>query len=208
MGRGSGAPKGPSVGGPTGVRPGAFTLFAEVLFTGLVVTLLCLPLITILPAMAAGAAHLRRHIEGRADPLRAVFSDFAAYLRGSWPLGVGALALVVLLIIDIDIATFTDLPGGQVFRFLSIAVLALGAVIALRTAGGRALWPEVGWRDAVGDAGRRSVADPVGSVLLLVAIGLSAVLVWMLAIFALIVPGLLVLALVSVEHRHYRRSAE
>ncbi|MBZ2198113.1 YesL family protein [Occultella gossypii] len=208
MARGSDTPKGPSVGGPTGVRPSTFTLFAEVLFTGLVVTLLCLPLVTILPAMAAGAAHLRRHIEGRADPLRAVFSDFAGYLRGSWLLGIGAIALVVLLIIDIDIATFTELPGGEVFRVLSITVLAAGAVTALRTAGGRALWPEVGWRDAVGNAARRAVADPVGSLLLLVAVGLSGVLVWMLAIFVLIVPGLLVLALVSVEHRHYRRSVE
>ncbi|MBK5249763.1 MAG: hypothetical protein JJE50_10115, partial [Actinomycetales bacterium] len=61
------------------------------------------------------------------------------------------------------------------------------------------------WTAALREAARRSVADPAGSVLVLVAVGLCAVLIWMLNVLVVIVPGLLVLAVLSVEHRHQRR---
>lgn len=201
----TGAASSPTGDGVVPVRPGTFALFSETLLTGLVVALLCLPVVTVLPAVAAGVAHLRRHVEGRADPVRSLLADFATFLRGSWLLGIATPVVLFLLVLNIDIATATGLPGRGAVRIVSVVLAAGLLVLALRTAGGRALRPEHTWTAALREAARRSVADPAGSVLVLVAVGLCAVLIWMLNVLVVIVPGLLVLAVLSVEHRHQRR---
>ena len=44
-----------------------FALFGETMLAGLVVALCSLPVVTAVPAIAAGARHLRRHNEGYSD---------------------------------------------------------------------------------------------------------------------------------------------
>ena len=54
-----------------------FSVFAESLLTGVWVVLAALPVVTLLPAFAAGCAHLRRHLDGE----RSTWRDFLSGLR-------------------------------------------------------------------------------------------------------------------------------
>ncbi|NNH21986.1 hypothetical protein HLB09_02555, partial [Pseudokineococcus marinus] len=56
---------------PRGVGP-SLALLGEVVVVGVVVALAVVPLVTALPALAAGALHLRAHVRGEADGLRAL----------------------------------------------------------------------------------------------------------------------------------------
>lgn len=188
------------------VKPPAFALFTETLLTGVIVGALSIPIITALPAIAAGVAHLRRHIEGRADPIAGIFADFRVFLRGSWAFGIGGPVLFALLILNLDIATATQIPGAALVTWVSLALVAVLLVIALRMCALRSAQADLSWPTAARTAARRSAADPGGSVLILVAVGLCVVFVWMLKVLVLLTPGLLVLAVLAVEHRYNRRN--
>lgn len=178
---------------------GRFGLFSEVLLVGLGVSVLALPVVTTLPALAAGAAHVRRHLNGETDRVVDLWHDFVATLRGVWPYALGSVLLLVLLWFNLALASTGDLPGGTGVRVVSTLVAVMLVVVLLRASGG---WSRGAvWRDVMRDAGRRTGDDLVGSGLLLVAVGLCGVIVWMLAPLAVLVPGLLALAVVAVEHR-------
>lgn len=192
-------------------RPKRFALFGEVLSVALVTLLLWLPVLTVLPALAAGSAHLRRYLEGRADPVRAILTDFAACCRGVWGYGLLLPVAAILLVLNVDIATYTDLPGGSALRVLSYVIGAAVAVLALRAAGRHGAARLTGarhtWTESVRAAAERSVRDPAGSALLLSAVVVCGVIVWMLAALAILVPGLLALAIVGVDYRYELRTA-
>lgn len=186
-------------------RPASFALLAETILVGLVVGVLALGVVTALPALAAGAAHLRRHAAWRADPMRMLLTDFRGNLRGVWGYALALPALLVLLGLNLDIATATALPGGPALRWLMVAVGGAVVVLAIRAAAARGLDPVArSWPVAVRRGRERALADPVGSLLLATAVAVCGVIVWMLPILVVLAPGLLVLAMVGVENRYQR----
>ena len=141
-----------------------FALFSETLLTGVVLFVLCLPLITILPALAAGTAHLRRHLEGRPDSLGRLWSDYLTAVRtGGWLVTVGLLALTALLGFNLSLALSGVLPGGQVVAVVTVALAVGVLVVALRAAG---RWPDTGqWAAALTDSAHSLRTDPAGAAL-------------------------------------------
>ena len=176
-----------------------FALFGETMLAGLVVALCSLPVVTAVPAIAAGARHLRRHNEGYSDRVADLFRDVGAAIRRLWALGVCSALVVALLVIDVRAMTMLDIPGSRpVAIVLALAALA-AALVVLRFAGGwdpadRAL---PGLRRALAE----SAADPLGSGLLLLAIGGTAVVVWMFPALAAIAGGILALAAYAIDTR-------
>ncbi|WP_159621727.1 hypothetical protein [Ruania rhizosphaerae] len=185
-------------------RPPALPLFAEVMATAVVVVVLCLPVLTAPAALAAGVTHLRRHIEGRSDRVRELLADFVAQVRGSWLFAAGSLLLAAVLVLNLDIARFTALPGAEVIRVVSIAGLVAVVLVLLRAIEVRGLEPARSWRTAISDGARLALADPIGSVLLLTAVGLCMTIVWMYTLLVILAPGLLTFAIVGVASRRGR----
>jgi hypothetical protein len=186
-------PERPLLGG------GRFGLFSESLVVGLGVSLLSLPVVTALPALAAGVAHLRRHLDGRSDTLADLWAEFRAACRGVWVVSVASVLLLFVLLFNVQVAGTGGLPGGTGVKVFSVVTAVTLLVVLLRSAAG---WvPGARWKDVLRDAGRRTGDDLAGSFLLVVALGLCAVIVWMLPPLAVLVPGLLSLAVVAVERR-------
>lgn len=188
--------------GPTGEGtiarfPGAkarFALFGEVLLVGMLMTALCVPLVTVPIALAAGIRHLRRYLNAEDSRLGLLWVDVRRGLAGGAVVGVAALILLLLLLLDIDLASTGALPGGPLIAVVGWAGLAaLG--VALITAAS-AWTPEHGWRLAA----RRVpalVADDVRGALYLVATLVFVVVVtW--ALPPLLIAGLGCAALAAV----------
>lgn len=177
-----------------------FAFLSEVLLTGLVLFVLSLPLVTLVPALAAGSAHLRRHLEARPDSLGELWADLRRALRsGGWLVSLGLLALLLVLDLNAAIAAGGALPGGTVVQVVSAVVAACAVVVVLRAAGS---WSrERRWVANLRAAAVTSTADLAGSALLLSAVLLCGVMVWMLTPLLFVVPGLLCLAVVGVDYR-------
>jgi hypothetical protein len=182
-------------------------LFAEVAITGVLVAAGSLLLVTLVPSLAAGTAHLRRHLSGRETTVRRFAAEWWAAVRDLWLLGLAVLALAVLLVGDWQLAVSGVVPGASVVAVV-VALFAAGAVaVVLRAA---CAWadadgepvPGTTTRRALSVATERATDDLTGSTLLAAAVLMAAVLVWMLVPLALVVGGLLALAVVAVETRH------
>lgn len=178
---------------------GRVGLFGESLTVGLAVSVLSLPVVTALPALAAGIAHVRRHLDGRPDTLRDLWDDFRLACRGVWLVSVASVLLLLVLAFNVSLAGTGVLPGGTGVRVVSVVIAVLLLVSLLRAAAGWA--PGAAWSAVLRDAGRRTGDDLSGTFLLLLALALCGVIVWMLPPLVVIVPGLLALATVAVEHR-------
>jgi hypothetical protein len=188
------APRGGLLGGTTRLQ-----LLGEVGIVGVIVMVLSLPVVTAVPAVAAGSLHLRRHLSGEPDSYGLLVRGFGRAVRELWWLGLLLPVVLGLTGWNLWLAWSGVLPGGALIGTVSVAVGVVAVVVALRTAG---TWhPGSGGTRAVRGAAQRAGRDPVGSVLLVVAVALCAVLVWMLEAFVLLVGGLLAMAAVSVEHR-------
>lgn len=176
-----------------------FALFGETLLAGLVVALCSLLIVTAVPAIAAGARHLRRHNEGYADRVADLFREVWRAIRRLWGLGICAAVVVVLLVIDARVLAIAAIPGARAVAIvLALAALA-AAVVVLRFAGG---WdPSDRTLPGLRRALTESAADPLGSVLLLLAIAGTAVLVWMFPALAVIAGGILALAAYAIDTR-------
>ena len=187
---------------PPGSRLGgraAFGLFAEMLLTGAVLAVVSVPLVTAVPAIAAGACHLRRHLEGWPDSVGDLVRLVGAAIRQLWPVGVAVPVLLLLVGFDLWLVSTGALPGATVVGVV-VGVVAAGAVVVvLRLAG--AWYPGARPGPAVREAAHRCVQDLTGSVLLLAALGVVATVVWMFRPLLLVAPGLLAFAAVAVEHR-------
>lgn len=198
-GRGrAGAP--PPDGIPRSPRsPGAsLALLGEVAVVGVVVAVASAPLVTALPAAAAGAEHLRAHVRGDRDDLRSLGARLRAACRRPW--GVPLLTGLVLAVLVVDLSVVLLSPGSPPVP--ALAALAAGAVVLVVLLRAAAAWsPGTPWGGLVREAAERSAADPSGSALVLLALGLAALLVWMLLPLVLVVGGLVVLAAVGVELR-------
>ncbi|WP_328647860.1 hypothetical protein OHS58_09000 [Amycolatopsis sp. NBC_00348] len=173
--------------------------FADCLLVGLLVALASVPVLTAPPAFAAGCQALDRARHGIGRPLWTTFwADFRRTARGGVAFAVACGAAVVLAAVDLEVAA--SMPGAGVLRPVLWVLAAAGVVVAVRTCAvvGSS---EQTWRRAVVTAARESVGAPGKALLVAVAVALSAVLVWMLPVLALVVAGPLGLAAVATGAR-------
>ncbi|MCU1436784.1 MAG: Poxvirus protein [Pseudarthrobacter sp.] len=192
-----------------------FALFSETLLAGLLVLVLSVPLVTIPAAYAAGIAHLERHLSGRDDSVRSLWTTFRAALPGSWKLGITTAGAAVVIVLNLLLATVGQLPGSAVVLPATLVLAVAGAILLLRTA---AAWPDGSgsdvpgggsaapgaWHSAIATAKALTLHDWTGSLLLAAALFASVVFVWMLAALFVVVPGTLILAAAAVKMRSAR----
>jgi hypothetical protein len=185
-----------------------FTLLGETLLTGLLVLAGSLPVVTLPAALAAGCAHLRRHLGGYDTSVRTFVRDWLAATRSLWALGVLLPVAAGAVVVNTGLTASGALPGASAVRWVTWMAAACAAVVLVRTA---AAWSD----DDPAEAGgvwqllSRGVArtrdDLAGSALLLAALVMCVVLVWMLTPLVLVTGGLLGLAAVAVETRRVQR---
>jgi uncharacterized membrane protein YidH (DUF202 family) len=201
--------------GPRMAGEGWFALLGETLLIGLLTLVGSLPVVTAPAALAAGAAHLRRHLGGYSTSVSAFVRDWLAAVRSLWAVGVLMPLAAAVVWANTGLTASGELPGGSVVRWVTWAAAACAAVVVVRAA---AAWsdddPGPGLLTAQASAGpwqelSRGIArtrdDVGGSVLLFAALVMCVVLVWMLAPLVLVTGGLLSLAAVAVETRRLGR---
>ncbi|MEV4054827.1 hypothetical protein AB0J55_26820 [Amycolatopsis sp. NPDC049688] len=176
----------------------SLALLAEVLFVGLLVCLGSVFVVTALAAAAAGSVLLTEvAADGRTPSVR----RFGRLLRAALAHPVAVLAPAGLALVggaDV-VAVLGGLPGGRVFGAVLGVVLAALLAAGLR---GAAAWrPGRCWPGVLAAAGRETVLDWRGSLGLGTAIVVVAVVVGQAPAFAVVAPGLLVLAAVAVVVR-------
>ncbi len=177
-----------------------FPLFAECLTAGVLVLLAALPVVTLLPALAAGCAHVKAHVDGETTAVRAFFDRVRAAARGGLGPSIGVVAGFGVLAADVAVVRHAGLHGGGVVGVVCVVAAVGLAVVVLRAA---ADWsPRKRWSVLVREAARRTAADPTGSLLLVMALGVLVVVTWQL--LPLVVPmlGCVMMAAVAVERRH------
>lgn len=176
-----------------------FALFGETLLTGLAVAIASIPIVTAVPAIVAGARHLRRHHDGRADGLGDLARDVGFAVRRLWGLGVGAALVAAFLVLDAWALAALDVPGSApVAAVLALAALA-GVVVILRFAGA---WdPAAATGAQLRRAAAESAHDALGTTLLLLAVAGTGVLVWMFPPLTIVAGGVLALAAYAVDSR-------
>ena len=183
--------------------PGAFALLGEVLWTGILVSVASLAIITAPAAVAAGVRHLDRYLHARDSGIGMFARDVrAALLPGG--LGVGLIAAVAagLLVLQLLTLPGSSVPGAGVLVIV-VAVLLLAGLVLLGLAA--ASWsPRRPWRTALETSVARVIADPVAAILVAVALALTAVATWQLP--PLIVPALGCLTFAIAVVRLRRRS--
>lgn len=199
----------PSGRGRRAAGEGWFPLLGESLLTGLLVLAGSLPVVTAPAALAAGAAHLRRHLGGYDTSVRSFWRDWLAAARGLWLLGVLALVAAIAVTVNTGLTASGAVPGSSAVRWVTWAAAACAAVVLVRTttawsdgAGARSPWGLLSCGAA------RSRDDLAGSALLLAALVMCVVLVWMLTPLVVVTGGLLSLAAVAVETRRVRRPVD
>jgi hypothetical protein len=188
-------------------RWSAFGLFSETLLTGVVVAVLSVPVLTLIPALAAGTAHLHRYTAARTSTIRMLLTDFAAAWRELWPIAFGAVMLVGMLVVNAALLAAGAVPGGVPLAVLMSGLAITAGIVCLRVAG-RWWLARLPARDALRAAAQASISDVGGSALVALAVGMCVVLAWMLVPLAVLAPGLLALALLVVEQRADRSGAQ
>ncbi|MGF6822184.1 putative membrane protein YesL [Microbacterium sp. ZKA21] len=184
---------------------GVFALFGEVLYTGLLITIAALPVITLPAAIAAGIRHLRRYVAAEESHTRTFWQDWRqSLLPGGLVVGTATAVLAVVLIIDITVAGSGALPGGQIIALVGWAGLVIGATVLLMTA---SAWnPETGWRTAISTALHNARTDPIGTAYLATATILVGIVTWMLTPLILAGLGCAAFAAVAVPARQRRQA--
>ncbi|MGI5189201.1 Poxvirus protein I5 [Promicromonospora sp. CA-289599] len=207
-----------------------FALLGETLLTGLLVLVGSLPVVTLPAALAAGSAHLRRHLGGYDTSVRTFARDWLAAARSLWALGALLPLAAGAVVVNTGLTASGALPGASVVRWVTWGVAACAAVVLVRAA---AAWSDdepapgspgaspgtgSGYRPGlvagpggvwvlVSRGAVRARDDLSGSALVLAALVMCVVLVWMLTPLVLVTGGLLSLAAVAVETRRVRRRA-
>ncbi len=154
----------------------------------------------VIAGLAAGIAQLRR-LRSDGDDSAGRFVRDVRGAAGSWPYGIAATILSVLMGLNVLLIGSGLVPGGAA----AIAVVTLAGAAAwvtlLRTA---AAWSDaegepagIAWSQALSAAARATLAQPLGTLALLVALAGCVALVWVLLPAVLLVPGLLCLTTVA-----------
>ena len=182
---------------------GAFALLGEVLWTGVLVALCSLPLVTLPAALAAGVRHLDRYLHARDSRMSLFFGDVRSALRrGGLLFGVVVALAVGALALQLAVVPTLGMPGADAFVVVAAALMLVVLVLVATAA---AAWaPTRGWRHAVTLGSTRLTLSPVAALLTVVAVGLTALAGWQLP--PLVVPalGCLCFALVVVRARRRR----
>ncbi len=196
----------PEVDGSVLRWPGAvhrFALFGEVLWTGALMALVCLPIVTWPAAVAAGSAHLRRFVYAEATPASEFFRDVRRALPGALGLGAATTLLGAVIAVDLVLVAGGSLPGGMPVALAVAAIGAVALVLAIVAAG---LWsPGTSWLALVRAAPRVARADLSGTAYTAVALGLCAVITWQFLPLGIPVLGMLAFALVAIGERRLVR---
>lgn len=182
---------------------GAFALFGEVLLTGLFVVAGGIAVVTLPASLAAGVRHMRRYVNAEASHARTFWSDYRRALPGGLVVGLAGLVLIVVLVVDIDLAGSGALPGGPVVAIIGWVGLVAGAVALLLAAS--AWTPERGWRDAVRGVPSAVAGDLPGALYLAATAGFVGVATWMLVPVLIPALGCAALAAVAIPVRSRRR---
>ena len=188
---------------PLPAAKNGFALFGEVLLVGLLMIVISLAVVTLPIALAAGRRHLRRFLAANDSRLTLFWSDVRAGILGAGGIGLASVALVLVLFLDIDMASSGYLPGGPVVMAIGYAGLAALAVVLFTMA---TLWtPDATWRAVLRAVPAHVRADPAGAAYLLATAVFAVVVTWQLA--PLVVPalGCIAFALVAVPERPRRR---
>ncbi|MER5266527.1 hypothetical protein ABTZ99_31000 [Actinosynnema sp. NPDC002837] len=169
-------------------------LVAEVLLIGVLVTVAALPVVTALPAAAAGAVLLRELVDdGRTPTARRFAVLLGRAVRDPFAVAV-PLGVLVVGALDV-LALMGGLPGANVLGPVIGSALAAVVLVLLRTA---ARWnPGDRWAVLMAEPSR----DWGGYAYLVVALAVTGLVVAQAPAFAVVVPGLLVFAAVAVERR-------
>lgn len=198
----------------TAARPKGFELFGEMGLVGVLALAGCVVLVGWIAAVAAGVAHMRRHLWGYGDSVADYAGLFRDSLRGNWPAALASVAVGFLLWANAAWVSAGAVPGGSgLLAALGVVAAAVWAVCVSAAAAwsspeGEATVAGVrGWWALLASAGRTCLDDLVGTLLLLVSLGLGILLVWMFIPLFIVVPGLWVLAAVGVEFRRHTRAA-
>jgi hypothetical protein len=177
---------------------GRFAFLGEVLMTGLLVTLVSIPVITLPVGLAAGIRHLRRVVAAEDSRSRLFWRDVRAALPGA-AFGLVVLVLSLVLLLDIDLSRTGMLPGGVVVEVVGWAGLAAVSLALLAAASS---WtPEKGWRAALRAVPALVRADVVGAAYLVMAAGFVVVVTWALPPLLLPALGCAALAVVAIPSR-------
>lgn len=196
----------PSTGGRV-LLPSNFQMFAESMLVGMIICLLSLPLVTVVAGLTAGIGHLNRHTRLRSDSFSELWGDFVQTLRRHWPLGVAFLLVMALMGWNLSVLGGSPIPGREWMAAVMLLLMALLAVLALRTSAVLALAGGVTSKQALVRGLEVTREDPAGTVLLLVGLGMCVVFTWMLIPLAVLAPGLMAFATLAVESRRLNTSA-
>ncbi|WP_307804764.1 hypothetical protein [Streptomyces sp. VRA16 Mangrove soil] len=175
-----------------------FGVFAECLLTGVWIALASVPVVTAPAAFAAGARHLRRHLEQQVGGWREFVADLRSAARRGWLVGLAGIAAWAAVWVDLRVAR-AGLPGGRFAAAVGLFALLAAAVTVLRAA---AVWePGAAWRPLLGAAARRTLRGPGGSLLLVCGIALTVLCAGFITPLAVPVLGILAAAAIAVEER-------
>ncbi|SDE17368.1 hypothetical protein [Glycomyces harbinensis] len=178
---------------------GSLALFGEMIVVGLVVTAASLPLVTAVPAIAAGVHHLDRHVTDRGDGLGEFLSAVRRAARGGLAVGAATALVVGLLGLNVALGVQGLVPGGAPLAVVSAAFAVVIAVVAVRAA---SLWePSARWRELLREAAHLTTADPAGTAYILIGLGVAAVVSWMFLPLIVIAPGMLAVAMLAARRR-------
>ncbi|PSL52786.1 hypothetical protein B0I31_11173 [Saccharothrix carnea] len=176
-----------------------FALFGECLTAGLLVLLAALPVVTLVPALAAGCAHIKAHVDGETTSVRAFFERVRVALPGGWAVSLGVVVGFAVLVVDVVFLRTRVAGGGFVAVVCGVAAVGV-AVVVLRVA---ALWaPGTRWPSVLRDASRRSAADFTGSLLLVMSLAVLLIVTWQLPPLVVPMLGCVLMAAVAVDRRH------
>ena len=185
---------------------GGFTLWGEVLLTGIMITLAALPLVTAPAAAAAGARHLTKHLRGEASPWADFWSDVKAGALGGAALALVTAVIATVLVVDIQLAGTGLLPGATAIAVIGWLGLTALAVVVMAAIG---QWdPDGGWQSAVLRGLAQLRGDLGGAAYLASTAGFVGVATW--ALPALLVPalGCAALAIVAIPARPRKGDGE
>lgn len=182
-----------------------FALLGEVLFTGVAVALLALPVVTLPAALAAGVGHLRRYVNDEGCPYAALWRDAKSAVAGGVAVGLAALFGATAAVFAIGLAGTDPTPAGTLMAVAGWIALGIVATAVVMAAG--AWTPDCGWRSAVRGLRDQLDADLSAVLYLFVAVTLAAVLTWQF--FPLLVPslGIVAFAVVAVQNRANSRAS-
>lgn len=175
-----------------------FHAFADMLYAGVMIFALALPVITWFAALSAGVEAIRdaraadQHVR-----VRAVWSAFVNRVVRHPISHVLAPALVTALLV-VDVVLLPYVAPGELWSMVLPVVLAAGlGAIALRIAG---TWRrDEPARALLARAWRRMSTDAAGSALLVMAVACAGAIVVIAPLLALVLPGGLALAALAMD---------